>query len=292
MKSDEFVSVVVPTYNRGRSIEKCLEALLQQSHANIEIIISDDNSSDETVAIVTTFMRSDPRVKLVRSSINTGPAGARNRAIKKAGGNFVFFTDDDVVVPPDWISTGLRVFEDTNCVGVEGQIIYVSNTYRPRYSDRVVGNSSGSNFMMANMAYKREVLFQAGLLNESFRVMEDRDLALHVMKCGRIVFSNNFSVTHMHQRRTIKSFFREARGSAAWVQFDIINKQRNQMVWFVYRPMKLLALVFPVLILRHLFTEKFKSPFDYFLLLLLYPRLWYERILVWRWAIRYNKFVV
>jgi glycosyltransferase involved in cell wall biosynthesis len=292
MESDQLVSVVVPTYNRSRTIAKCLEALIEQSHTNIEIIISDDNSSDKTVAVVSEFMRADPRIKLIRSSINTGPAGARNRAIKEACGDYIFFTDDDVVVPQDWISKGLRLFEDAGCVGVEGQIVYVSSTYRPRYRDRAVGNTSGNNFMMANMAYKRDVLFEAGLLNESFRVMEDRDLALRVLKYGSIVFSKDFSVTHMREQRTVRSFFLEARGSAAWVQFDIINEKRNQMVWFVYRPLKLLALVFPPLIFSSLVTARFKSPFDYFLLLLLYPRLWYERILVWRWAIRYKKFII
>lgn len=292
METGEFVSVVVPTYNRSRSISQCLEALLEQSYENFEIIISDDNSSDETVAVVTKFMSSDPRVKLVRSSVNSGPAGARNRALRIARGSFVFFTDDDVAVPPDWITTGLRIFEDADCVGVEGQIIYVSEAYRPRYSDRAVGNTSGGHFMMANMAYKREVLFKAGLLNESLRVMEDRDLALRIQKFGDIVFSTDFSVTHMREQRTIKSFLLEARGSASWVQFDIINEQRNHMVWFVYRPTKLLTLAFPPLILSQFLTARFKSPFDYFLLLVLYPRLWYERILVWRWAFRYDKFII
>ena len=292
MESDELVSVVVPTYNRSRSIVKCLKALTEQSHRHMEIIVSDDSSADETVTAVSEFVRSDPRIKLVRSSINTGPAGARNRAIKEASGGYIFFTDDDVIVPQDWISTGLRIFKETGCAGVEGQILYVSTTYRPRYSDRAVGNTSGNHFMMANMAYTRDALFEAGLLNESFRVMEDRDLALRVLKFGSIVFSRDFSVTHMHERRTVKSFFLEARGSAAWVQFLIINEKRDQMVWLVYRPLKLLALVFPPLIFGGLFTARFTRPFDYFLLLLLYPRLWYERILVWRWAIRYKKFII
>jgi len=292
MGSEEFVSIVVATYNRHRFVGKCLQALIEQSHRNVEIIICDDNSTDETVALVTEFMRSDPRVKLVRSSINSGPAGARNRGIKQARGNYIFFTDDDVIVPRDWISTGLRIFENDDCVGVEGQIIYVSSTYKPRYSDRAVGHTSGNSYMTANMAYRRDVLFNAGLFNESLRVLEDLDLALKVLKYGSIVFSRDFSVTHMHEQHTLKSFFLVARGSSRWVQYDIINNQRNYMFWFIYRPMKLLTLFFPPLIFGGLFTARFASPYDYLLLLELYPRLWYERILVWRWAIRYRKFVI
>lgn len=292
MESDELASVIVPTYNRSRSIGKCLESLLAQSHRNIEIIISDDNSADRTVDIVAEFMQLDPRIKLIRTSVNTGPAGARNRALKETHGDHVFFTDDDVEVPPDWVSTGLRIFHDTKCVGIEGEIVYVASTYRPRYSDRVVSNYCGKNFMLANMGYQRAALFEAGLLNEDLRIMEDRDLAFRVLNYGDIVFSKEFSVTHMRDVRTVKSFFLEARHTATWVQFDIVSKRRDKMVWFIYRPVKLLTLIFPPLILTRYFTARFRSPLDYMLLLTLYPRLWYERILVWKMAIRYKKFII
>ncbi|MBV9384289.1 MAG: glycosyltransferase family 2 protein [Streptosporangiaceae bacterium] len=292
MEPDELVSVVVPTYNRSRTIKICLEALAAQSHRNIEIIVSDDGSSDETADIVAEFMRSDRRIQLIRSPVNAGPAAARNRAIRKARGKLIFFTDDDVAVPPDWVSKGLRVFRDAGCVGVEGRITYVSETYSPRYSDRVVSNLSGNHFMMANMAYTKDVLFKVGLLNESFRVMEDRDLAMRVQECGDVLFSRDLNVTHMREQRTMRSFFLEARSFAAQAQFNMVHNKRDRMVWFVHQPEKLLTLIFPPLIFVRYFSAKFESPFDYLLLLALYPRLWYERILVWRWAIRYHKFMI
>jgi glycosyltransferase involved in cell wall biosynthesis len=292
MDSEILVSVVIPTYNRGPKIRACLAAVCAQSYENFEMIVSDDNSSDDTVAIVTELMRSDSRIKLVRSSINTGVAGARNRGVKESKGDLVFFTDDDVLVPPDWISSGLRVFESNDCVGVEGQIIYVSETYRPRYSDRFVGNSSGGCYMTANMAYRRDVLLQAGLFNESFQRFEDRDLAFRVLKLGEIAFSPDFTVAHMLDRRTVRSYFKECRSAAAWVQFDIVNNQKAMMVWIFYRPDKLLTLLFPPIILGNLFSARFTSPYDYFLLLLLYPRLWYERFLVWQFAVRYRKLII
>ena len=66
----------------------------------------------------------------------------------------MFYTDDDVEVPADWISTGLRIFSGTGCAGIEGQIEYVSATYQPRYSDRAIYNRTGNHFMLANMAYR------------------------------------------------------------------------------------------------------------------------------------------
>jgi len=289
----ELVSVIVPTYNRSRSIGKCLESLLAQSHTNVEIIISDDNSSDHTVDIVTEFMRRDTRIGLVRSPVNTGAGGARNRALSQAHGDYVFYTDDDVEVPADWISTGLRIFSDTGCSGIEGQIEYVSATYQPRYSDRAIYNRTGNHFMLANMAYRRDALVKAGPMNEDLRIMEDRELAFRVMEFGDIVFAKEFFVTHMRDELTFKSFILEARRTAAWVPFNILSKRRDQMVGCVYRPDKLLTLAFPPLIFMRFFTAtRFESPLDYVLVLALYPRLWYERILVWKWAIRYRKFII
>lgn len=292
MGPNELVSVVVPTYNRSQKLLKCLEALLLQSYTNIEIIVADDNSADETVAVVSELLRRDRRIRLVRNPVNGGASAARNLAIREAHGELIFFTDDDVLVPRDWIEAGLRAFSGNDCVGVEGRIVYVSDTYRPRYSDRVVGNGSSGQYMTANMAYRKDVIIQAGLFDESFRVMHDRDLALRVLKYGRIAFSKEFTVSHMLERLTLKSYFHEAKLHAGWVQFNIVNNQKNQMIGFVYRPTKLLALLFPPIILGNLFSARFESPFDYFLLLLLYPRLWYERFQVWRWAVRYKKFVI
>lgn len=292
MKSDELVTVIVPTHNRSQSIHGCLEALTVQSHKNLQIIVSDDGSTDETAGVVERIMQSDTRIELIHSPENNGIAVARNQGIGKARANFIFFTDDDVRVPENWIVTGLEIFEKKECAGVEGPLTYVADTYKPRYSDRAVGHASANSYMTGNVAYRRDVLYRAGLFNESLQVMEDRDLAIRVLKYGTIEFSDEFKAVHLHDRYTIKSFFREPRRSNSWLDINLIHNQRNRMLWVIFQPHKLLALVCPPLILGSCFGRRFEGPFDYLLLFMLYPRLWYERILVWRWAIQHRKFII
>jgi glycosyltransferase involved in cell wall biosynthesis len=290
--SGELVSIIVPTYNRSSKLVDCLKALCAQSYQNIEIIVADDCSTDNTVAAVREIMAGDPRVLVVQNPVNKGAAAARNRAIAVTRGSIVFFTDDDVLVPVDWVSSGLRIFEGSSCLGVEGRLVYVSETYRPRYRDRLVSNLAGGNYMTANMAYRKDALLRAGLFSEAFRGMEDRELAVRVLRCGSIDFSAEVTVTHMLDVRTVRSYLREAVQSARWIQVNQETGEKIGMLGFVYRPDKLLTLLCPPLVLASLSSARFTGPYDYFLLLFLYPRLWYERFQVWRWAARYKKFII
>jgi glycosyltransferase involved in cell wall biosynthesis len=292
MESGELVSIVVPTYNRSGKLADCLKALCAQSYENIEIIIADDDSTDDTLEVAKEMMAADPRVKIVQNPVNMGVSAARNRAVTEACGNYVFFTDDDVLVPAGWVSAGLRAFRNSDCLGVEGQILYASDTYIPRYRDRVVRNTTGGHYMTASMAYRRDILLRVGLFNESLVQMEDRDLALRVLQHGTIDFSRDFTVTHTLDVRSVRSYFREAVSSARWIQFNMEANQKQYMLCFVYDPAKVLTLLFPPFILGARFSARFTGPYDYFLLLLLYPRLWYERFHVWKWAKRYKTFII
>jgi glycosyltransferase involved in cell wall biosynthesis len=93
------VSVVIPAYNAGWSIRRTLSSVLSQTYANIEIIVVDDGSTDDTAGVVEEFTRRDPRVRLVRQQ-NSGVAAARNRGIREGRGVYVAPIDaDDIWLP-------------------------------------------------------------------------------------------------------------------------------------------------------------------------------------------------
>lgn len=97
------VSVVVPVYNGARCLPRCLESLQHQTHPRVEIIVVDDGSTDGTPDLV------KPPVRLLRTGGRKGPGVARNIGARAAGGEVLFFTDADVVTPPDWIAKALKV---------------------------------------------------------------------------------------------------------------------------------------------------------------------------------------
>lgn len=283
------VSVVVPTYDRERSIGACIEALRRQTHRDLEIIVSDDCSRDATVAVARAI--ADPRVRVLRADSNRGPAAARNAAVREASGEIVFFTDDDVLVPSDWIETGLRYFADPACVGIEGRVVYVGESYRPHYAERIVENE-GREYMTANMAYRRAVLLDAGLFDESLRVYEDFELAKRVMRLGHIAYAPDMVVTHSQDRYTVASYMREARHARIWLDYYAKTGDRERLRWRIYMPGKLLALLIPFGVLAGRRKARLSSRTDWVFLLLRYPRLWYERLLVWQWALRHRQFII
>ena len=95
------VSIVMAAYNAAPFIRTAIKSALAQTDTNIEVIVVDDGSSDNTAAIVARYGRSDSRVRLIRNGIQRGPGYARNRAIEAARGQWIAVLDAD-----DWYSAG------------------------------------------------------------------------------------------------------------------------------------------------------------------------------------------
>ena len=95
--SRPYFSVVVPTYNRASLIKTAIDSVFSQTFADYELIIVDDGSTDDTVAVVTAlFAGSNCRARLIQQQ-NAGPGAARNRGIREATGDYVALLDSDDV---------------------------------------------------------------------------------------------------------------------------------------------------------------------------------------------------
>ncbi|SFD67105.1 Glycosyltransferase involved in cell wall bisynthesis [Lentibacillus persicus] len=97
MRQDEKISVIVPVYKVEQYIHRCIDSILAQTYANIEVIIVDDGSPDRSGAIADEFARTDSRVKVIHKE-NGGLSDARNCGMTHAAGEFTMFIDSD-----DWI---------------------------------------------------------------------------------------------------------------------------------------------------------------------------------------------
>ena len=96
---DPFFSIIIPTFNRKKILEKCLNAILEQKFdlTLCEIIVIDDGSDDDTVELIRDFIYSFPTlIKYFRQN-HKGPATARNKGIKNSRGEVVLFTGDDII---------------------------------------------------------------------------------------------------------------------------------------------------------------------------------------------------
>ncbi len=93
-KMKDLISVVVPVYNAEKFLKKSVESVLNQSYKNIELMLVNDGSIDDSEKICNDYALRDKRVKVV-SQKNGGPAAARNAGVRRATGTFVFFLDAD-----------------------------------------------------------------------------------------------------------------------------------------------------------------------------------------------------
>ena len=93
--SQELVSVIMPTYNASKYLADSIESILGQTYTNLELLITDDCSSDRTKRILQQFSQRDSRVKVEYLNENYGPAVARNKSIERANGRYIAFCDCD-----------------------------------------------------------------------------------------------------------------------------------------------------------------------------------------------------
>ena len=101
------ISVIVPVYNKEKYLERCLTSILSQSYKELEVIIVNDGSTDESLRICEAFSK-DKRVRLVNES-NRGVSHARNRGIMLATGEWIAFVDADDYPDKDYFSSLLAV---------------------------------------------------------------------------------------------------------------------------------------------------------------------------------------
>ncbi|MEI8011226.1 MAG: glycosyltransferase [Candidatus Omnitrophota bacterium] len=206
MAVDMRASVIIPVYNGQATIAAAIEAVLAQCYSSaIELVVVDDGSTDGTRDIVTRYAQ----VRYVYQA-NTGPAGARNRGAREAGGDILFFTDADCRPQPGWIARMAREFSDPDIAVVAGsygianpdawlaaaihaEIIYRHKMLMPRYP-RFFGSY--------NFAVRRAVFESAGGFNAGYRQAsgEDNDLSYRISAHGgRISFLADVCVDHYHQ---------------------------------------------------------------------------------------------
>lgn len=102
MDSQPLISVLVPMYNVAEYLEKCVNSIIKQTYSNLEIILLDDGSTDNTLALANQFANQDQRIRVVHQA-NAGLAAGRNRLVQEATGEYLTFIDSDDYVTTDYV---------------------------------------------------------------------------------------------------------------------------------------------------------------------------------------------
>lgn len=111
MSYNRLVSVVIPAYNREKTIERAIDSVLSQTYQEIECIVVDDCSTDDTERIVSNRYGADPRVRYHKLEKNSGACVARNKGVEISKGNYVAFLDSDDLYLPNKIEIQIKAIE-------------------------------------------------------------------------------------------------------------------------------------------------------------------------------------
>jgi len=110
------VSIVMPSYNSEQFLAISIDSVINQIFKEWELIIVDDMSSDNSNKIIEEYIKTDSRIKLIKLEKNSGPAIARNRAIKEAKGRYLAFLDSDDLWHPEKLSKQIAFMEENEIV--------------------------------------------------------------------------------------------------------------------------------------------------------------------------------
>ena len=198
-------SVIIPAFNAGKTLPDTLLALKQQtvSPDEYEVIVVDDGSTDETVALAHRFGAN------CISQPNRGPASARNHGVRAARGGIILFTDADCVPDNDWIRQMTLPFRNERTVGVKGayrthQTKLAARFAQAEFEDRYDLLKKVAAIDMVDTysaAFRREVFIKIGLFDESFPVAnnEDTELSYRLCAAGYLMeFNPEALVYHRH----------------------------------------------------------------------------------------------
>lgn len=199
--SAPLVSIIVPSYNYERSLPRCIEALLNQTYQNTEIIVVDDNSTDKSLAIAQEYP-----VKVLQSPFNGGPAAARNHGVKVAKGEILFFCDADVELDLDVVEVAVDIMQNDHtilsvCGIYEAEPLFRDSIWEEfrslqAYMWRITSIGDIGTIMISLSAMRRKTFDAIGYFDTSLKQTEGIDFGERLARKGRIVLTDLMRSRH------------------------------------------------------------------------------------------------
>lgn len=239
----DLVSVIIPTYNSEKYINRSLKSVLEQSYKELQVIIVDDGSTDSTQEIVKTF--NDSRVEYVKFEKNKGANYARNKGIELAKGKYITFLDAD----DEWLPTKVECQLDYSqklgdCFFLFSNAEYFFIDGTSRYDwDKSISSCSFdySNFATtapSNWFFSKKAIDKIGLFDVEFNNFQDIDYIAQAFKASVPAYYLDSVLAKRYEVEGHLSSFSEKKFNAKMLflnkHMDILQEDPDYLYKFYY----------------------------------------------------------
>lgn len=227
---DKLVSIIIPNYQGGATIGRCLEAAFASRYRNFEIIVVDDCSGDNSIEVINSFP-----CKLIQLDTHSGAAQARNTGAAHSNGDILFFTDSDCILQQDTLSIVSRT------ASLAGPDVVIGGTYTRIPFDNSFFSLFQSIFINysetrevehpdyiashAMVIHSRSFRDSGGFTGKFLPILEDVDFSHRLREAGyRLVMNPAIQVQHIFNFSLYRSLRNAIRKSMYWTIYSIKNR--------------------------------------------------------------------
>ncbi len=180
---ENLVSIIIPNFNYAQFLPATIQCVLDQTYKNYELLVVDDGSTDNSKVIISNFVKSDSRVKLVQKP-NGGLSSARNEGINASSGSFIAFLDADDLWEPKKLANQLRLFADEKVGAVYSDYAFLIDNKPVMHNPNLTRTELKlQDFISENpvlgsassIVIRREYVIKTGYFDTALRSLEDLD---------------------------------------------------------------------------------------------------------------------
>jgi glycosyltransferase involved in cell wall biosynthesis len=211
----QLVSVVIPTFNSSKYIRRAIESALGQTYSNIEIVVVDDGSTDNTVELVRNKLECSKKAwQVLTLGENRGPSAARNAGYLAAKGSWLQFLDSDDIIMPTKIETEMMVVAKDGAQAAavvyspwgwgyfeDGEMRWLSAVNRPFIAGKhpIMCLAGGCRPLLGSSLVRRSALNEVSGFNERLRFWECEEISVRLAKVGAFVPAETQSPQYLWQ---------------------------------------------------------------------------------------------
>ena len=212
--SKEKISIIIPTYNREKLIMESIKSILNQTYYNIEVILVDDGSTDNTKKVIRQIK--DKRFRYIKLRKNKGASVARNIGIKRAFGNFITFQDSDDFFHSDKLEkqiNNLRKYKsDFDFCKI---CIHINDTYKEIIPNQkqesnilkkeLINELCNGNFISTQSILVKKSYIEKYLFDPEFPKLQDYDLVLRILPNVKVSYTREVLVELYRQNNSLSN---------------------------------------------------------------------------------------